>query len=158
MCVKLLFLSIASCFIVSCGEKMTSVSIYLENSTNHNITIKPFYKGISQEDKFLYLNRTGTKVKIEHYSHRGILYDPIFFGDYFTNVDSIQLWWNDSFYITYMISGSYQSSKKFIEYGGERSLTHPDLYQKKLMKDKRKRRVWEMISYFTEEDYNFAKD
>ncbi len=151
-CILILLTGLASCIV----EEETIVEVKLKNNTNHQIELLFYTQGVVAIEKTQLLN-PNNEFLMERERSRG-KNQPLYWGHYFQSIDSVQIWWDNTYCVTHMISGDYTSGGKFIRYGDIRNLTHPDLFSTSKTKETRSTIKWLMQYDFTEADYEFAKD
>lgn len=93
---QLWFYLIAVIIIASCTkEKITVYSVYAKNSTNHQIKIVPYFSGVIDNAKILFLN-PGDSIKFAYGFERGIVNHGGFGSGLFSGISS-----NDSVVILF---------------------------------------------------------
>src|SRR5690606_25669046 len=127
------------------------------NSTKYEIKLLPYQYGIIDSSKIKNI-QTESCNEIEYLTQRGKAKIPIYFFDYFRNVDSIIVIWNNQYEVVHMINDSFISGNKYIAFLDEKNLGNGKAYQKIKLKETKHTIVWDVVYTFTEEDYNFAKD
>src|SRR5690606_27158693 len=75
-------------------EEETTLEVKLNNATQHRVLIKPFRYSVIDSSKVIELNY-GDEEVIERTNSRGKSSKPVFGRNYFINVDSVQIWWDD---------------------------------------------------------------
>lgn len=157
---KYILIVLIICFSSCVTDGNTVTTVTLNNRTPYTIKLFP-YKGHNLDTNKVKIINPQSSLKIESLSELGKSKKPIYFFDYFRNIDSIQVIWNDSFLVTHMISDTFYSNNKFIQFsilGQNRNLGSGSNYLENKVKESKHSITWDVVYTFSEADYNFAKD
>jgi len=147
----LIFSCILVCF--SCiTEKQTFSTQKLYNSTNHTIIIIPFFNGVEIGSKKKMLPPNSV-IELEYRFTRGINNVPAIFFDYFKNVDSLHVMFDNQYQITHLLLSTFTSGLKNYASSSTRNLGNVYSYAKEKTEDKKNSRTWEVKYIFTNQDY-----
>lgn len=154
------FLVLIFCFscMSSCIKDYKSTTyVKIKNNTLHKIDFKPYISGNLDSAKFFSLS-PGSEITIENQNTWGKANEPIAFGEYYYGLDSVVVTWNDVYDVVYL-GNDYVTGSKKIEYNDSiNNFFHIKGYEKKHIKNHKKFSIWDLVFYFTEADYEFAKD
>lgn len=141
----------------SVKEEVSSTSVILFNNTEHQISITSFRNGVANNSSLIHLPNYGNYT-IESGSSLGKTKGPVYFFDYFQNVDSVVVMWDNTYPITHMISDSFISTDKYIPFGNSRNLGNGNAYTNELTEETKYTIAWTVKYTFTEQDYLDAKE
>ncbi len=138
-------------------EESSISNILVENLTTHSVLITPYKAGAIDSTKLFSLS-PGQNKSIGSDEGMGKTIGPVYFGDYFRNLDSIVVLWDNTYRVTHMISDSFVSTGKYISILNERNIAKLSKYKSAKVKETKHFVEWTATYSFTEADYEFAKD
>lgn len=143
----------------SCKEEETVIKAYLINDSNHNIEILFYKSGVVNLGDTLSL-MPNEELLFAHMSHRGDVQIPMFGNKHIgLESDSILVVFDNSFKVThyYTILPAALAEKHYLR-ESLRNIINPYSYEFTHKKRGRGRYLNIHKYYFTESDYEFAKD
>lgn len=151
-----LFLLLAAAFCFSCMKERQTFSYQkIYNSTNHTIMIIPFSNGVEKEESKKLLGPNSV-IELEYRMVRGINNTPSILFDYFRNVDSLHVIFDNQYQVTHLLLGTSTSTRRNYTLGSNRNLGNRDSYILEKKEDNKYSRTWELQYQVTEQDYLYA--
>ena len=139
--------------LVSCirdGKSITTLS--LSNTTTHKVTLIPYYNGVVDSSRYKSL-LPYDQILIENNFQKGKTKIPVIFWDYFKQLDSLTVIWDDTFNMTHMLSDTFHSSTNFIQFAENRNIGLSASYIQSIKSESKISIEWSVIYNFTEQDY-----
>jgi len=112
--------------------------------------------GIEDTSKLIHL-ASNTENQIELNRTRGKSTAPLVFFDYFKNVDSVIITWDNLYPVTHMISDNFISSNKNIAVLAQRNIGYRKSYSESVLSENKQSISWNVVYNFNEQDYLDAK-
>lgn len=144
-------------FCFGCAEKQSTSQVSIFNSTVHNVTLTPYINGIVDSSKFKILQPNET-FSVETSYQRGKTKIPVVFWNYFKNLDSLVVGWDETYYMTHMLSDTFYSSNNFIQFAENRNIGLATSYVNSVKSESKHSIEWAVINTLTEQDYLDAKN
>mgnify|MGYP003617035450 CR=1 FL=1 len=147
-----IFLLFTSCI----RDGNTSNNVNIENNTNHIIKLIPYKNGVVDSLKIKAIPNYSS-IQIERNNQRGKTEVPVVFWDYFKNLDSIVIIWDNTYSVTHMLSDTFFSAKKYIQFDEIRNIGLNSSYTNTSSNESKIGITWHVNYTFTEQDYLDAK-
>ena len=141
---------------VSCKVEQETFSYTLfTNTTQHDISVRPYYIGVIEPDLAFTLSPAETK-KVSVTSHGG-LGDGVCYDTSLSTCDSVLVVFDDSLSVVHYKINFTGSAARFYPYSSLRNLYNIQSYRRNVINESRHSREVEFTYVFTESDYTGLK-
>jgi hypothetical protein len=140
-----------------CAEKQSTSKVSIFNSTLHKVTLAPYINGIVDSSKYKIL-QPNESFSVETNYQRGKTKIPVVFWNYFKNLDSLVVIWDETYHMTHMLSDTFYSSNNFIQFAENRNIGLSTSYVNSIKSESKHSIEWSVINTLTEQDYLDAKN
>lgn len=148
----IIFLVVISSTVSCTKEEITNYYAYLKNKTTHQVEIIPYSNGMGVPANVIILTPDGEK-QIANGFDRGIVGNAGFNSGVFSNVDSIQVTFDNIYTITHYINTPVNLYPKHYLYRSLRNIANYLSYIFKSEDVSKTKRINTYIFEFTEQDY-----
>lgn len=139
-------------FVISCKkDSVTLSSTIFINSTSHLILVEGYKNGLLNSESSFELSANEAKT-VFTLNNRGIG-NGLNFGEYYRNVDSFVVKFDNIFKISHYKPNLIGNSLKEYLYNSNRNIYNDMNYLRNMTRDEKHRREWDFKYTFIEQDY-----
>lgn len=153
---NILICFVCLCFASCIKDGKTNTFININNSTNHFVKLIPFRNGSVDSSKIRDIP-SNASIEIENRFLKGKTKQPVVLWDYFENLDSIIVFWDNIYPVTHMLSDTFYSTNKYIQFNDNRNIGLSDSYSTTSSEETKISINWQVTYSFTEQDYQYAQ-
>ena len=151
---KILLLSIL--FSSCTKEQITLYTSTIENTTSHNVVIKPYFSGIAPQEKMI-LIMPNQNFQIANGTERGITENSGFYSNYLSGSDSIIIIFDNEYQITHYFQQPIELAQNYYFLSSPRNLYNKDNYTYTYNDISKNRRESFYLYQIKEQDYLDAR-
>lgn len=138
-------------------DKRSITDVIISNATIHKVTLVPYLNGFVDSSKYKIL-QAKSSISIENNFQKGKTKIPVVFWDYFKNLDSLVVIWDDIYSMTHMLSDTFTSSNNHLQGYESRNIGLSTSYVNSVKTESKHSIEWAVINTLAEQDYLDAKN
>lgn len=129
-------------------DEKSTTNVSIVNATQHKVVLIPYTNGFIDSSKYKVL-QSNEILSIETNNQKGKTKIPVVFWNYFKNLDSLVVIWDDIYRMTHMLSDTFTSSSNHLQGYESRNIGLSTSYVNSVKSESKHSIEWAVINTLT---------